>query len=198
MIADAVETSAAGGLAVLGLPQCLWTGSVAAVGDLLVQDGAVAPGVICDEDRWLALSGDTCQVCGRPVRIQLDWLLRFGIVVCDGPVAGLPGRRIQDPGPRAPPGGRQGHPGRRLQPQRRRQRDGADSAVPRPGQPLLLQPDRAAGSAGLLHELHGLWQQPSVRKPGGHQASNGLTALLGRGDACRWIPLRSGVSAGPG
>ena len=64
MIADAVETSAAGGLAVLGLPQCLWTGSVAAVGDLLVQDGAVAPGVICDEDRWLALSGDTCQVVG--------------------------------------------------------------------------------------------------------------------------------------
>ena len=46
MIADAVETSAAGGLAVLGLPQCLWTGSVAAVGDLLVQDGAVAPGVM--------------------------------------------------------------------------------------------------------------------------------------------------------
>ena len=41
--------------------------------------------------------------------------------------AGLPGRRVQDAGARAPPGGHQGHPRRRLQPHRRRQRDGADA-----------------------------------------------------------------------
>ena len=72
MVAETVEKSAAGGLAVLGLPECLWAGSVAAVDELLVQDGAVAPGVICDNDRWLALSRDTCPLCGRPVRRAPD------------------------------------------------------------------------------------------------------------------------------
>jgi peptide chain release factor subunit 1 len=68
MVAEAVDTSAAGGLAVLGLPNCLWAGSLAAVSCLLVQDGAVAPGVICDRDRWLALAGETCPICESPVR----------------------------------------------------------------------------------------------------------------------------------
>jgi peptide chain release factor subunit 1 len=72
MVAETVEKSAAGGLAVLGLPECLWAGSVAAVDELLVQDGAVAPGVICDHDHWLALSGDRCPLCGRPVRRAPD------------------------------------------------------------------------------------------------------------------------------
>ncbi|MGH3815856.1 MAG: hypothetical protein ACRDUV_25965 [Pseudonocardiaceae bacterium] len=55
----------AGGLAAVGLQTCLWAGSVAAVGALMVQDGAVTPGVICDHDRWLALAGQTCPVARR-------------------------------------------------------------------------------------------------------------------------------------
>lgn len=72
MVAETVEKSAAGVWAVLGLPECLWAGSVAAVEALLVQDGAVAPGVICDNDPWLALSGDRCPLCGRPARRAPD------------------------------------------------------------------------------------------------------------------------------
>lgn len=37
MVADAVQTAAAGGLAAVGLQPCLWAGSVAAVGRLLVE-----------------------------------------------------------------------------------------------------------------------------------------------------------------
>ncbi|HKR50096.1 MAG TPA: hypothetical protein VJT72_11030 [Pseudonocardiaceae bacterium] len=51
MVADAVQTAAAGGLAALGLQPCLWAGSVAAANHLLVQDEVVTPGVICDHDR---------------------------------------------------------------------------------------------------------------------------------------------------
>jgi peptide chain release factor subunit 1 len=72
LVADAMEKSAAGGLVALGLPQSLWAGSVAAVNCLLVQDGAVAPGVVCDHDRWLALDGQTCPLCERPVRLTPD------------------------------------------------------------------------------------------------------------------------------
>ena len=39
LVAEAVERAAAGGLAVTGLRDCLWGASVAAVGQLLVQDG---------------------------------------------------------------------------------------------------------------------------------------------------------------
>jgi peptide chain release factor subunit 1 len=72
MVADAVQTAAAGGLAAVGLQPCLWAGSVAAVDALMVQDGAAAPGVICDHDRWLALAGQTCPLCARPVRHAPD------------------------------------------------------------------------------------------------------------------------------
>ncbi|WP_460359281.1 baeRF10 domain-containing protein [Mycobacterium sp. ZZG] len=72
MVAETVEKAAAGGLAVLGLPGCLWAGTVAAVDELLVQDGTVTPGVICDHDQWMALSGETCPLCGRPVRRTPD------------------------------------------------------------------------------------------------------------------------------
>jgi Bacterial archaeo-eukaryotic release factor family 10 len=41
MVADAVQAVAAGGLAALGLQKCLWAGSVTAVGQLMIQDGAV-------------------------------------------------------------------------------------------------------------------------------------------------------------
>jgi peptide subunit release factor 1 (eRF1) len=83
MVAEAVETSAAGGLAVLDLPPCLWAGSVAAVNRLLVQDGAVVPGVICDRDRWLALGGDRCPLCERPVRHAPDVVDELAQVVMD-------------------------------------------------------------------------------------------------------------------
>lgn len=72
MVAETVEKAAAGGLAVLGLPGCLWAGTVAAVHELLVQDGTVAPGVICDHDQWMALSGENCPLCGRPARHTPD------------------------------------------------------------------------------------------------------------------------------
>jgi len=83
MVTDAVQTSAAGGVAALGLQPCLWAGSVAAVGCLLVEEGAVAPGVICDQDRWLALAGDTCPLCGRPVRRAPDIVDELVQVVID-------------------------------------------------------------------------------------------------------------------
>jgi peptide subunit release factor 1 (eRF1) len=72
MVADAVEKSAAGGLAALGLPLCLWAGSVAAVDCLLVQEAVLVPGVVCDRDRWMALSGESCPLCGGPVRAAPD------------------------------------------------------------------------------------------------------------------------------
>jgi hypothetical protein len=33
-----------------------------------VQDGAQAPGVVCDESGWLARSGGTCPLCGKITR----------------------------------------------------------------------------------------------------------------------------------
>lgn len=83
MVADAVETATAGGLAALGLEPCLWAGSVAAVSHLLVQDGTVTPGVICDYDRWLALAGQICPWCERPVRPVPDIIDELVQVVID-------------------------------------------------------------------------------------------------------------------
>jgi peptide subunit release factor 1 (eRF1) len=71
-VTDVVDRAGAGGRAALGLDDCLWAGSVAAVAMLLVQDGAVAEGVVCDRDRWLARSGDTCALCGEPTRRAPD------------------------------------------------------------------------------------------------------------------------------
>jgi peptide subunit release factor 1 (eRF1) len=71
-VADAFERAASGGLAAVGLRSCLWAGSAAAIDTLIVQEGATAPGVVCDESRWLALSGDSCPICGRPTRQTED------------------------------------------------------------------------------------------------------------------------------
>ena len=68
LVTDVFEKLATGGLAAAGLPDCLWAGSVAAVQTLLVREGATAPGVVCDQSGWLALSGDTCPLCGNPTR----------------------------------------------------------------------------------------------------------------------------------
>jgi peptide chain release factor subunit 1 len=72
LVTDVFEKLATGGLAAAGLPDCLWAGSVAAVQTLLVREGATAPGVVCDQSGWLALSGDTCPLCGNPTRHTED------------------------------------------------------------------------------------------------------------------------------
>jgi peptide chain release factor subunit 1 len=72
LVSDVIERLATGGLAAAGLADCLWAGSVAAVQTLLVQEGATAPGVVCDQSGWLALSGDTCPLCGNTTRHTPD------------------------------------------------------------------------------------------------------------------------------
>jgi peptide subunit release factor 1 (eRF1) len=71
-VTKVLETAAAGGPAALGLERCLWAGSVAAVDLLLVQEDAVAPGVVCPEGHWLAPAGATCPVCGARTRDTPD------------------------------------------------------------------------------------------------------------------------------
>ena len=68
LVAHVLELAAAGGLAALGPQDCLWAGSMSAIDTLLVRDGATLVGVVCDESRWLAASGDICPVCGKPTR----------------------------------------------------------------------------------------------------------------------------------
>uniref|UniRef100_UPI0025E79741 baeRF10 domain-containing protein n=1 Tax=Nocardioides sp. TaxID=35761 RepID=UPI0025E79741 len=82
-VADAYQKQAAGGNAVVGLERCLWAGSVAAVQRLLVHEGATAPGVVCDESGWLAESGDTCPICGRPTRRTDDVVDELAQAVID-------------------------------------------------------------------------------------------------------------------
>ena len=80
--------------------------------------------------------------------------------------AGLSGRGVQDAGPRAPQGRHQGDPRRRLQPHRRGERDGSEPVFPRHRQHVVLQPHRTdRRAAPLLHELHGLRQQPELQQP---------------------------------
>ena len=71
-VTKVLDTAAAGGQAVLGFERCLWAGSVAAVDLLLVQEDAVAPGVVCTEGHWLARTGATCPVCGARTRDTPD------------------------------------------------------------------------------------------------------------------------------
>jgi peptide subunit release factor 1 (eRF1) len=71
-VAEVLDRAAAGGLAAVGVPACLWAGSVAAIQTLLVQEGVTAPGVVCDDSGWLALTGDTCPICGKPTRHTPD------------------------------------------------------------------------------------------------------------------------------
>jgi hypothetical protein len=81
LVSDVLDSVAAGGLAVAGLDSCLWAGSVAAVQTLVVLEGAQAPGVVCDESRWLGRSGDTCPICGQPTRRTLDVIDELAEVV---------------------------------------------------------------------------------------------------------------------
>jgi len=68
LVSDLLEKLASGGLAAAGLGDCLWAGSVAAIGTLLIRAGASEPGVVCDQSGWLALTGQVCPLCGNPTR----------------------------------------------------------------------------------------------------------------------------------
>jgi peptide subunit release factor 1 (eRF1) len=71
-VAEVLDRFAAGELAAVGLAPCLWAGSVAAIQQLLVEDGVTVPGVVCDESGWLGLEGDSCPLCGKPTRRTAD------------------------------------------------------------------------------------------------------------------------------
>ena len=83
LVDHVLELAAAGGLAALGPEDCLWAGSVSAIDTLLVRDGATLPGVVCDESRWLAASGDICPVCGKPTRYAPDVLDELAAAVIE-------------------------------------------------------------------------------------------------------------------
>jgi len=82
-VAEVFEKEAAGGHAAVGLDRSLWAGSVAAIQRLLVQEDATAAGVVCDESGWLAESGDTCIICGKPTRKTDDVLDELAEAVID-------------------------------------------------------------------------------------------------------------------
>jgi peptide subunit release factor 1 (eRF1) len=72
LVAEALEKHAAGGLAAVGLDDCLWAGATAAVDLLLVHDEVMRPGVVCADDGWMATAGDRCPICGNPLRRTPD------------------------------------------------------------------------------------------------------------------------------
>jgi peptide chain release factor subunit 1 len=74
LVAETFDRHAAGGLAVVGLRDCLWGAATAAIGQLLVQDGVVLPGAVCDVDGYLSVDGEQCPVCGRTLRRTPDVL----------------------------------------------------------------------------------------------------------------------------
>jgi peptide chain release factor subunit 1 len=83
LVSDVFDTLEAGGLAAASPADCLWAGSIAAVQTLLVEENMVQPGVVCDESGWLALSGDTCPLCGKPTRHTPDVLDELAEAVID-------------------------------------------------------------------------------------------------------------------
>jgi peptide chain release factor subunit 1 len=87
-VAEAFEKARSGGLGALGLDSCLWAGSVGAVRALLIQDGVIAAGVVCDQSHWLGTEGAACPVCGRPTRPTPDVIdeLAEAVIERDGAV----------------------------------------------------------------------------------------------------------------
>jgi peptide chain release factor subunit 1 len=83
LVAHVQELAAAGGLAALGPEDCLWAGSMSAIDTLLLRDGTTLLGVLCDESRWLAASGDVCPVCGKPTRYTPDVLDELAAAVIE-------------------------------------------------------------------------------------------------------------------
>ena len=83
LVSEVLEKAAMGRPAALGLESCLQAAPVAAIQTLLVLKGAIAPGVMCDESRWLAASGDVCPVCGNPTRRTPDVIDELVALVID-------------------------------------------------------------------------------------------------------------------
>ncbi len=86
LVDQVLELAAAGGPAAIGLQDCLRAGSMFAIDTLLVRDGAAVPGVVCDDSRWLATSGEVCPVCRSPTRQTPDILqeLAAEVIGADG------------------------------------------------------------------------------------------------------------------
>jgi hypothetical protein len=78
-----LQLAVVGGLAALGPQDCLWAGSMSAIDTLLLRGGMTMSGVVCDESRWLAASGDTCPVCGKPTRHTPDVLDELAAAVIE-------------------------------------------------------------------------------------------------------------------
>jgi peptide chain release factor subunit 1 len=85
-VSEVLAREAAGGKAASGLQACLWAGSIAAIADLYVHDGATEPGVVC-ESHWFALRGETCPICGRRTRKTPDVLDELVEAVIDAGAA---------------------------------------------------------------------------------------------------------------
>lgn len=83
LVDQVLELAAVGGLAALGPRDCLWAGSMSAIDTLLIRDGTMVPGVVCDESRWLAAAGDLCPVCGGPARHTPDVLDELAAAVIE-------------------------------------------------------------------------------------------------------------------
>ena len=83
LVGHVLELAAAGGLAAVGTEDCLWSGSMSAIDTLLLRDGATLVGVVCDESRWMAASGDICPVCGKPTRYAPDVLDELAAAVIE-------------------------------------------------------------------------------------------------------------------
>jgi peptide subunit release factor 1 (eRF1) len=83
LVAEVFEKALSGGNAAVGLERCLWAGSIAAIQRLLVQEDATAAGVVCGESGWLAESGDSCIICGRPTRKTDDVIDELAEAVID-------------------------------------------------------------------------------------------------------------------
>jgi peptide chain release factor subunit 1 len=83
LVNEVLELAAASGAAALGPQDCLWAGSMAAIDTLLMRDGTTVPGVVCDESRWLAASGDLCPVCSGPTRHTPDVLDELAAAVIE-------------------------------------------------------------------------------------------------------------------
>jgi peptide subunit release factor 1 (eRF1) len=87
-VAETFDKARGGGLGALGLDACLWAGAVGAVRALLIQDGAIVAGVVCEQSHWLGTEGATCPVCGRPTRPTPDVIdeLAEAVIERDGAV----------------------------------------------------------------------------------------------------------------
>ncbi|GAA0726453.1 hypothetical protein Drose_11930 [Dactylosporangium roseum] len=72
LVAGIAEAVAERRWAAFGLDTCLWAGTVSAIGTLAVEEGVEKPGVVCDRDGWMSQAGETCALCGEPVRATTD------------------------------------------------------------------------------------------------------------------------------